>query len=541
MRLASILESQKIDKLSEEAYKISGDILMESAGLLASYKIRKLFLKKNNQTQKEISEMTQKEIAVFSGKGNNGGDGLVVARHLHSMGVPNIHVYILSDDGSSLFAKQLERLKKLEVKITNFNQKRREEKEFSFTPKDLKNTFLIVDAIFGIGLSRSIEDNFLRQLIDSINASRVFIVSLDTPSGLDCDRGIVRGKAIQARETFTFGLAKPGFFVEEGPHLVGRLHILPIGFPKRVQEKIATSYSLITKKDIQGFLPQRTNRSHKGNYGSCLIAAGRLGFWGSGILATSAAYKMGAGYVIWSSHEEPLQCLKQVPEVLTQNVESTLSYLSDEKDRKLDHEKNGNLSSSVLKKIKAFALGPGLGVNVKTAKLIEVLKERENSGKYVSVLLDADAITTAVRYKLFPLPAHWVLTPHAGELLRILKTKDDKITLEAIEKDRFHFAIRASQISGCSVLFKGFRSVFSQKGHCFIISTGNSALAKAGSGDVLTGMIVGLMAQGLNSFQAVCSATYIHGLIADEWVKKNYGKGSLNPSDVISLLPQYLD
>lgn len=368
--------------------------------------------------------------------------------------------------------------------------------------EQIKAASLIVDAIFGIGLSKKITGEF-QTVIEKINSLKVPVVSLDTPTGLNANTGTVSNVAVKAHTTFTFGLAKPGFFVAEGPLTVGKLRVLPIGYPYECLRRVSTTHFLYNEKLARRYLPARKDQTNKSDYGHLVLIAGQKDTWGAGILAAQSAYRMGAGYVTWVGKNLPVAKLEQTPEVLTAD---------------LDSEKIWNT-----KKITAYAVGPGLGVDEATAKLIRKLKAL----KVAKVVLDADAISACVKYDLFPLPKSWVLTPHTGELGRIIKME-----AREIEADRYEAARKAAKICGCHVLLKGFRSVLAYGKRCMVINAGNAALAKAGAGDVLTGMIGALLAQGLDTVQATSTAAYIHGRLADEWVRSGNDKRSLNPADL---------
>ena len=311
--------------------------------------------------------------------------------------------------------------------------------------------------------------------------------------------------------TLTFGLAKPGFFVSEGPLHTGRLRVLPIGLPHEVLRGVATTCFGFSERLARRYLPRRKETSNKSDHGHLMVFAGSEGTWGAALLTASSAYRMGLGYVTLVSEEDPTEVLSSVPEILT-------ARLSDPKI--WQNEK--------VSKVSAVAVGPGLGVGQSTADLITKL--RENGYKHV--VLDADAITTCVQFDLFPLPASWVLTPHSGELSRIID-----VSAREIDEDRFKFAKTASEKTGCHVLLKGFRSVLAYGDRSMVIMSGNSALAKAGTGDVLTGMIGGLLAQGLPAIQATGTAAYIHGRMADEWVRMGNDKRTLLASDLKDQLP----
>jgi NAD(P)H-hydrate epimerase len=219
---------------------------------------------------------------------------------------------------------------------------------------------------------------------------------------------------------------------------------------------------------------------------------------------------MGAGYVTWASEVDPLAALGEVPEVLACSF----------KDPQLWE-----------RKYSAVAIGPGLGVGRETAHLIEHLKKE----KHQAVVLDADAISACLQFNLFPLPENWVVTPHTGELARVLG-----ISYQEIERDRYNFALAGSRKIGCHVLLKGYRTILAYENRCMVIMSGNSALSKAGTGDVLTGMIAGLMAQGVSSLQSAATAAYIHGRMADEWVRSGLDRRTLLASDIRDQLPDLI-
>ena len=499
MRFATVEQSRKIDQSSQENYELPGELLMEAAGSGAAREIDQSF----------YPEIKSGAIAIVCGPGNNGGDGLVLARHLHSMGHRDVTVFLPMgvNKGKELFQTQLSRVQKQGLRVIDLQE----------TPEkqdQLKSSRLVVDAIFGTGLvsdpAREASDS-IRGLIDLMNSLKAPKVSLDIPSGLDADRGIVHGVCVRANMTITFGLAKPGFFVSEGPLHIGRLRVLPIGFPYEVLRGEATTHFGFTEKLARRYLPKRSASSNKSDHGHLLVIAGQKGTWGAAILSSMAAYRMGTGYVTLASFEDSSKVVAETPEVMTAEID--------------DEELWSN------KKISAIAIGPGMGVNQRSADLIQRLKDEKRE----RVVLDADALTTCVQFGLFPLPASWVITPHSGELSRILK-----VDAKTINRDRFGFAKKASCELGCHVLLKGFRSVLAFEDRCMVIMSGNSSLAKAGTGDILTGMVGGLLAQGLPALQGTATAAYIHGRMADEWLKQGNDKRTLTASDLSQHLPQLM-
>ena len=499
MRLATVEQCRLMDEASVRDYGLADDSLMEAAGVMAARELQQNF----------YPELTRGMTAIVCGPGNNGADGLVMARHLHSAGYRDLVIIAVAPRAkrSPLFRLQFERARKHGLRMVG-------EADFD----RLSFATLIVDALFGVGLNRKPEGAFLRA-IEKINTCNVPVVSLDTPSGLDCDTGNANGVVVQAHTTFTFGLAKPGFFIADGPAHAGKIRVLPIGYPYELIRSSATTHFLFNEKLARRYLPERKNRSNKSDYGRLVVMAGGQDTWGAGILCAQSAYRMGAGYVIWAGHDLPIERLEQTPEVLTASLD----------DKRVWD-----------KSVSAYAVGPGLGVNGNTLEIIEELRHRQAT----RVVLDADAITVCAQVwsekkaraeKIFPLPESWVITPHAGELARILK-----MSAHEIENDRFAAATQAAKLTGCHVLLKGYRSILAYEDRCMVIGAGNSALAKAGSGDVLTGMIGSLLAQGLDTVQATATAAYIHGRLADEWVRAGHDKRALNPSDLKDSLGQLI-
>jgi ADP-dependent NAD(P)H-hydrate dehydratase / NAD(P)H-hydrate epimerase len=497
MRLATTEQSRQIEEITQSDYGIDFELLMESAGSLAAREIDQAY----------FPELKKGEISILCGPGNNGGDGLVVARHLHSMGYRDLTVYTVApkDKKSILFKKQFERAELSGIRVIDLiaNPEKTDQ---------ILGSKIVIDGLFGIGLTRKIEDPY-DSIVSLINRLKVPVVSLDIPSGLDADRGYVLGNAVRASMTITFGLGKPGFFVGEGPLHVGRLRILPIGFPFEVLRRVAVTHFGFHERLARRYLPTRSETSNKSDHGHLLVLAGSEGKWGAGILCATGAYRMGAGYVTFASFDNPKDVLKEIPEVYTTQID-------DE-----------NIFDN--KKINAVVIGPGLGTGPKTKKILNYLIK--NHKRFPNVVVDADAISVCSQEKLFPLPSSWVMTPHTGELSRLIN-----VEARTIESDRYRYALEASRLVGCHVLLKGFRSVLAHRQRCMVIMSGNAALAKAGTGDVLAGMIGGFLSQKVEPIQATATAAYIHGRLADEWVRSGNDRRSLLASDLGVHLPQLM-
>lgn len=497
MRLATTEQSREIEDITQRDYGVDFELLMEAAGSGAAREIDQAY----------FPELKKGNIGIICGPGNNGGDALVVARHLHSMGYRDLNVFLMAPKSkiSELFAKQYERAELSGIRLIDLIKNPEKTDQ-------IQTSNIIIDGLFGIGLTRKIDDPY-DSVVSLINRLKVPVVSLDIPSGLDADRGYVLGNAVRANMTITFGLAKPGFFVAEGPLHVGRLRVMPIGFPFEVLRRVAVTHFGFHERLARRYIPSRSETSNKSDHGHLLVLAGSEGKWGAGILCATGAYRMGAGYVTFASFDNPKDVLKDIPEVYTAKVD-------DEKI--FDNPK-----------ISAVVIGPGLGTGAKTKKILNFLIK--NQKRFPNVVVDADALTVCSQEKLFPLPSSWVITPHTGELARIIN-----IEARTIESDRYRYALEASRITGCHVLLKGFRSVLAHRKRCMVIMSGNSSLAKAGTGDVLAGMIGGFLSQNVEPIQATATAAYIHGRLADEWVRSGNDRRSLLASDLGIHLPQLM-
>ncbi|MBX7231551.1 MAG: NAD(P)H-hydrate dehydratase [Bdellovibrionales bacterium] len=514
--LATAEQMKTLDLVTQTQYGVSAESLMESAGALASKEI----------LQTLIEKKLHGPISIFCGPGNNGGDGLVVARHLYGAGLQNINIFYLNLDWDGVSLQTLFDLKKISPllklqweRIHHLGLKVHLPKKNTDFFTKINQSSLLIDAIFGIGF-KSRDPNqrqniWINEVIHAINSSQKPIISLDLPSGLDVTCGLAHAPTIRAQQTLSFGLGKPGFYIKDGPEHVGELKILPIGFPFNEVIKIASSHTLFTENLAKNYLPPRANNSHKSNHGHLLVVAGHEDMWGAGVLACSSAYRMGAGYVTWSSFHSPQLQIETLPEVLTQPWKGIETWASTRQ-----------------KEVDAIVVGPGLGICKETVEILRCIKNHYSR----PVIVDADALSVAAKYNLFPFPAHWVVTPHMGELARITKKP-----VEELEKDRFQAALYASKITGCIVLLKGFRTLVAHGNKFLIIPSGNASLAKAGTGDILSGMIGCLLAQGVPPLFAAATGAYIHGRVADEWLLEQNDSRSLCAHDIADRLPQLLN
>lgn len=459
MRLATREEVYKIDSLAASKYKLHSAQLIEKAGLALALKFQKLFL-----SQKWSKTL---RLGIWCGSGNNGADGRVMAQELLKMGFC-IEVF----EGISWDPLQVD---------------------------------IVIDALFGVGLNRTLSAPIQSQII-KLNQSRRIVIAVDIPSGLDCDTGLIYGACVKANWTLTIFPAKPGLFLNQGPAHCGRIRLVDIGFPRELVASQARSVFLIGQKGAKKLLPQRVLTANKTNFGHLLVIGGARGMEGAAQLSAEAAVRMGCGYVTLCTPQKS-HGWRGRPDFLRLSLEAF--YKSD------------------LQKYTAVVVGPGLGLGPHTWRVLQHLLACHRK-----VLVDADALTVLAQKNVSKLPPTWLLTPHAGELSRLLGGRSTEL-----EKNRILSARRGQKCFQSVLLFKGFRSVVANSDKCYIIGSGNVALAKAGSGDVLGGFIGSLMAQGLATDRAAVLGAYLHGRIADDWLRRGHTNRTLMASD----LPELID
>ena len=464
-------------KLEEQAgsYGLSAEALMDTAGLKASEWL--------------LNQFPSRSFHIFCGPGHNGGDGWVTAYYLKKA---RREVKVFSCESSNrLFNKKKEKAQSLNLEMKNLGEWRAQKGS------------VLVDALFGVGCDRPMLGGF-KELVLKINKSSHPVVALDLPSGLCADTGLILGSAVKADYTLSFALSKPGFYLNEGVSHSGMIFVFPIGFPQELLNKVCGSICLVQKQDVGGFLPSYKDSANKTDRGWTLISAGRKGMWGCGLLACRAAYTVGSGYVTWAAKNYPYEKSLEIPEVLL---------------NRLDEEQ-------LFDKKTAVGAGPGLGFSEEVKSFVFTLKDRN-----LPIVLDADALTLLAKTD-FVLNKNILLTPHSGELSRLID-----VPSKTIDGDRLMYAKQGANKYNSWLLLKGFYPVLSDGEKTYIMPYGSSALGKAGSGDVLTGMVTGLMAQGLSVFQSGVLGTFLQGETAKRWVKKGKDINSFSASEIIKELP----
>ncbi|MDF9408017.1 MAG: Bifunctional NAD(P)H-hydrate repair enzyme Nnr [Pelotomaculum sp. PtaB.Bin013] len=508
MRVVTAEEMKKLDQTAIKEYKVPGLVLMENAGRQVVEVIRKV-----------LGNVRGKVITVFVGKGNNGGDGFVIARHLLNMGA-EVKVLAIAelDEITGDAATNLNIWRKMGQKVYSLQHG----DGINIVRLVLMNTDLIVDAIYGTGFRGKMVEKTGR-IVEVLNGSGKPIVAVDIPSGLEADTGKASGPCIQAAHTVTFALPKLGLILEPGADYAGELHVVDISIPAVLIEKEAPQRYLITGEMIKEWLSPRPSDAHKGNFGRVLVVAGSRGMTGAACLVGEAALRAGAGLVTVA-----------VPESLHDIMESKLTEvmtvpLPDTGKGHLSRGARQNILS-LLDNADVLALGPGLST---VPEVVAMVRELLPSVR-IPCVIDADGLNALAGEVeiLRKIQAPVVITPHPGEMARLMD-----VTTREIQEDRLSIAGKAATIWNVVALLKGARTVVAAPdGAIYINPTGNPGMATGGSGDVLTGVVAALIAQGLNPAQAASAGAYVHGLAGDMGARIK-GMIGLTAGDILFNLP----
>lgn len=507
MRLVTAEEMKTIDWKASEEFRIPSLLLMENAGRAVARVV-----------ERDFSGI--KKIAILSGKGNNGGDGFVAARHLANSKSVTV---LLAADPKELkgdAAIQFQTLSGFPIEIEYLN-----ESNWEKPVKQLKNYDLLIDALFGTGLTGNLS-SFYRKLIETINMIKPRTLAVDIPSGLEADSGKVLGACLKADFTITMGLPKRGLLAPDAAELVGQLEIADIGYPPPLLQDPGIQGNLLDQEMLREVLPKRKRNSHKGTYGKVLVIAGSLRYRGAANLTSLAALRVGAGLVELALPES--LCLKnrqKADEIIQLPLRETSEHSISSQAVK-EALKEASLSDVVI-------IGPGLGLNPDTIRFVrKFLLENPTL-----TIFDADGLNALAGESelLLKAPAPLILTPHPAELARLLQQ-----STAYIQQDRLNAARIASRDFDCIVVLKGYHSVIADpEGNFFVNPTGNPAMATAGMGDVLAGTIGGILAQKPSLLKGTCLSVYIHGLAGD-LAAQEIGERGLIASDLIPRLPRAL-
>ncbi len=503
-RVVTAEEMAAVDKFTIETLALPGRVLMENAG-------RAVF----ELLAARWQPLSTKRAAVFCGKGNNGGDGFVIARLLNEAGV-HCDTFLLGQshelrgDARANFLL----LEKLGHPIRTLLP--------GTTLPDLTRHHFVIDALLGTGVRGPLQ-GFLAEVVQHLNQSGCPVVAVDLPTGMNADTGAVEGPCVRAQLTVTFGARKQGLLFSPGREYVGELRVADIGFPSVAYQMAGGQSYLLEGRSMSNWLPERAPDAFKNRVGQILVIAGSRGFGGAARLTATAALRAGAGLVVLAA-----------PESLLTAIESTTAEVI--KLPLPEHE--GALANVAFEKLTArlewanvVALGPGLG----TAPAVQELV-RKVLGFYKGlVVLDADGLNVLAGDldMLRKSASRIVLTPHPGELQRLAANEKSLLMNSPVETAR-----RVAKEIGQVLVLKGAPTVIGLPSEEVLInSTGNAGMATAGSGDVLTGLLAGLAGQGLAPAKAAGLAVYLHGLAGD-LACKQLGMWSMLAGDILNFVPQ---
>lgn len=511
MKLVTPQQMKVIDDRTINDYGVPGLLLMENAASAVVYEIESM-----------LGGCNKKRILVLAGKGNNGGDAFAAARLLFCKGA-DICVYLVgSKDGVSGDAlTNMSILGKLGIQVVELI----DEKELAALCTDMQKTQLIIDGIFGTGLAREVK-GLARSVIERANGANKPILSIDIPSGIDGTDGTIKGVCISANATVTFCLPKTGLILYPGCEYTGRLITAEIGIPACAIDGQEIKTELIDSEMISRIIPGRVANSNKGDFGKIMFITGSTGMTGSGRLASMASLRSGVG-LVYTGVPKSLFNIYGVS-----LVEPIILPLEDKGSGYLAVECIPQILEN-MKRMDILAVGPGLTVSGGVPEIVEKIIEESD----VPLVLDADALNsisgnTAVLKRLV---VNAVVTPHPGEMARLAG-----LSINAVQADRMGVAKRFAAEYGVTVVLKGSKTVVAQPdGRVFINPTGNAGMATAGAGDVLTGIIAGLAAQGIPIEEAAIAGVYLHGLAGDA-AAAEMGMYALVASDIINYLPQAL-
>lgn len=525
-------EMKLIDEFTIKEIKIPQAVLMERAAC----EVAAVMKKRLNKSDR---------ILVVCGSGNNGGDGIAAGRILYLQGY-TVAILFIGDkekvtEGMSV---QLEIAANLGIKIENCNK--------------LNEYNIIIDSIFGVGLARPVTGVY-EEIIEEINKLNGTVYSVDIPSGISADSGKIMNAAVKADYTITFGYMKQGLIFYPGADYAGEITVADIGFPDMAARKVHPDTVYYDPGDLK-LLPPRINYSNKGSYGKVLIIAGSKGISGAAYLSAKAAYRTGAGLVkILTTQDNRIILQTSLPEALLAAYDEEgpeAGYLT------------GRLQAE-LSWADAVVIGPGLGLSQSARQLLEAVLKTSGA----PLIIDADAVTLLAKMIESNLPKQknsynrekeeqneifsgteagkenlknrvqeiasltdtpMILTPHLMELSRLIG-----VPVYDIVKNLVDTACQCSYNNSLIYVLKDARTIVAQSAKRYINVSGNNGMATGGSGDVLTGILAALIAQGMQPYEASCLAVYIHGLAGDAAAER-IGKYSMMAGDIIAAIDQVL-
>jgi hydroxyethylthiazole kinase-like uncharacterized protein yjeF len=500
MKVSRVSEMRALDRTAIEKFGIAEELLMENAGEAAYFVLLNEF------------GIKDKNILVFCGLGNNGGDGFVVARKIHSNGGA-VKVFILGDQSKFKGAAKInfDIVSRLPIEV-------RQIQSIEAIKMEVDQCDAIVDAIFGTGLTRDVTGLY-RDAVELINRSGKTVLSVDIPSGVHGDTGKVMGTAVKADYTVTFGLPKIGNMLFPGYDLCGKLYVSHISFPPSIYR--ADSFRVEINHPVR--LPPRDKIGHKGDFGQVLFIAGAASYFGAPYFAALSFLKAGGGYSRLAAPKSitPFIATKGSEIVFVPQKETNSGSIALENKRAL---------LELSERMDMVVLGPGLSLEEETQQLARELAKEMNK----PLLIDGDGITAICKdlHTIKERKAATILTPHLGEMSRITK-----MSVSEIDVNKIDILQRTARELNAMIVLKGAHSLIGYPDErVFINMSGNPGMATAGSGDVLTGAIAAMFGLGLPLQDAVRKGVFIHGLAGD-LAAEDKGEDGITAQDVLDYLP----
>ncbi len=509
MKLVTASQMKFIDEKATKEFHIPAIVLMENAA--------------NELCQAicGIEGYQAKRFLVIAGPGNNGGDGFAAARKLLNKNLAVKTIMLSKPEELKGDSKtNYDILKSIGADIRTVT-------DVTAIKRELGDCDVVVDALFGTGLQRPL-DGLYKAAVELVNNSGRFVVSVDIPSGLDSDTGKPKGAAVVANITVTFAYEKLGHVLYPGRGLCGHVITADIGIPAFISDLAGIHHFVVRESDIRRLVRHlaRNDYSHKGSYGHLAVIAGSTGKTGAAVMSSIAALRIGAGLVTAAVPKSLNQVFEtNMTEVMTEPVSDIDGFFCEDAYDKIMTLIEGKI---------AVVIGPGISTRPETVKLVRRLVRGITN---IPVILDADALNIIAKdiSIIDEAKTELILTPHPGEMARLTGKSVAKVLADKVAISR-EFATKHS----VSLVLKGADTIIATKdGKIHVNTTGNAALATAGSGDVLTGMVGGLLAQGLSPLRACVIGVYIHGAVADDIAGK-YGKVGIVATDLPGIIPSVL-
>lgn len=496
MRIGTSMSTKRLDQACVDEYKIPLIVMMENAVMSAL---------------KHLDINLYDRYIVVSGVGNNGGDGLGIARQLKARN-KNVEVFIVGniEKITPCSKTNLEIIKAMKIpyKIIHTNGDNYEVLEY--LKRSIQNSHIVIDCIFGTGLEREIKGIF-KEVIDIINENKNLVYSIDVPSGINATTGEILGVCVKADKTISFEFYKRGFLKYETKKYIGNVVVEHIGIPEDILKKYDDKEYFTSYNFIKENIKNKNKFSFKSDYGKITIFAGSAGFTGAAYISSESAIKSGSGLVT-------LVCDEEIQNILSVKLHEAMTANYKEKER----------VDKLLQSSNAIGFGCGMGDNKFTLEKLKYVLENSTC----PVVIDADGLNVLKNDNsiLNQYKGRIIITPHLGEM-SILTGK----SISYIRDNRMDVAKEFAKEKGIIVLLKGYETIITDGEIAYVNPTGNSSMANGGMGDCLLGMIVSFIGQGMSQFNAVVCAAYIHGYIGENLSKKLY---TVNATNIIDEIPR---